>query len=78
MKSPKLKLVKQRKVRDGDNAMPFDPASYLETVAQGRSITAHKSKTVLFKQGDEAESIIYIRSGKVKVTILSAEGSEMC
>jgi CRP-like cAMP-binding protein len=55
---------------------PFDPASYMETVANGRYITAYKRKSVLFEQGDEADSVIYIRSGKVKVTVLSAAGNE--
>ncbi|HZL31079.1 MAG TPA: Crp/Fnr family transcriptional regulator [Pseudolabrys sp.] len=48
----------------------------METAAKDRSITAYKKKAVIFEQGDEADSVIYIRSGKVKVTILSAEGNE--
>ena len=57
-------------------ASPFDPASYLDTVSQGRALSVYKKKKVIFAQGDDADSVIYIRSGKVKVTILSAEGHE--
>ena len=57
-------------------AAPFDPANYLETVAKGRTISLHKKKGIIFKQGDDADSVIYIRSGQVKVTVVSAEGNE--
>lgn len=76
MKSPKLKAGKRSTIRDGGDATSFNPARYLETAAKDRSITAYKKKAVIFEQGDEADSVIYIRSGKVKVTILSAEGNE--
>ena len=75
MKSPKLNTGGKRKIHNGKTT-PFDPASYLETVAQGRAITTHKRGSVLFKQGDDADSIIYIQSGKVKVAVLSSEGNE--
>ncbi len=64
------------KGRKSGDAAPFDPANYLETVAKGRTILLHKKKGIIFKQGDDADSVIYIRSGKVKVTVLSAEGNE--
>jgi len=76
VKSPKLKAGKRSTIRDGGDATSFNPARYLETAAKDRSITAYKKKAVIFEQGDEADSVIYIRSGKVKVTILSAEGNE--
>ncbi len=76
MKSPKLKPANEVKIRNGGKATLFDPTKYLETVAKDRSITAYKKKTVLFEQGEEADSVIYIRSGKVKVSILSAAGNE--
>jgi CRP/FNR family cyclic AMP-dependent transcriptional regulator len=78
LKARKLisKAAVRSKKRSSAGAAPFDPATYLETVAKGRTISPHKKKTILFAQGDDADSVIYIRSGKVKVTILSAEGSE--
>ncbi len=55
---------------------PFDPAAFLQTAAAGRIISAHKKKDVIFEQGDPAESVIYIKSGKIKVTVISKEGNE--
>jgi len=54
----------------------FDPATFLETVAQGRTVSAHPRKQIIFAQGDAADSVFYIKTGKVKVTVLSKQGKE--
>ena len=54
----------------------FDPADFLESVAQGRVVSTHPKKQVIFTQGDPADSVFYIRKGKVKVTVLSKQGKE--
>ena len=54
----------------------FDPADFLETVAKGRVVSAHPKKQIIFTQGDVAESVFYIKKGKVKVTVLSKQGKE--
>jgi CRP/FNR family transcriptional regulator, cyclic AMP receptor protein len=59
----------------GDGAK-FDPAVFLETVAKGRVISAHPKKQVLFAQGDAADSVFYVKEGKVKVTVVSELGKE--
>ncbi len=48
------------------------PAAFLETAARGRIIATHLKKEVIFVQGDVADSVFYIRKGKVKVTVVSA------
>ena len=73
---PNSKSRAPRKGGKPGKAIPFDPATYLETVAKGRTISLHKKRGIIFKQGDDADSVIYIRSGKVKVTVISAEGNE--
>lgn len=54
----------------------FDPAKFLETVAAGRVIVSHKKGDVLYSQGDVADSVFYIKEGKIKVTVLSRQGKE--
>jgi CRP/FNR family transcriptional regulator, cyclic AMP receptor protein len=54
----------------------FDPADFLETVAQGRTVSVHPRKQIIFAQGDVADSVFYIKKGKVKVTVLSQQGKE--
>jgi CRP/FNR family transcriptional regulator, cyclic AMP receptor protein len=55
---------------------PFDPVAFLETAAQGRVIFTHQKKQILFSQGDAADSVFYIKEGKVKVTVVSKQGKE--
>jgi CRP-like cAMP-binding protein len=55
---------------------PFDPGVFLATAAEGRVISTHPKKEVIFNQGDEATSVFYIQKGKVKVTVVSKEGKE--
>ena len=54
----------------------FDPAQFLETVAKGRTISTHPKKQIIFTQGDVAGEVIYIKKGKVKVTVISEHGKE--
>jgi CRP/FNR family cyclic AMP-dependent transcriptional regulator len=50
----------------------FDPAAFLETTAKGRTVVAYRKGAVLFGQGDAADAVFYVKSGKVKVTVVSA------
>ena len=72
----KLKSSKRSTNRKTARVAPFDPAAFLQTAAVGRIISTHKKKGIIFEQGDAAESVIYIKSGKVKVTVISKEGNE--
>jgi CRP/FNR family transcriptional regulator, cyclic AMP receptor protein len=54
----------------------FDPLRFLETAAPGRIVTKHAQKHVIFAQGDAADSVFYIKKGKVKVTVISKQGKE--
>jgi CRP/FNR family cyclic AMP-dependent transcriptional regulator len=54
----------------------FDPAAFLETAAKGRKVFAYPRGAILFAQGDAADAVFYVKSGKVKVTVVSAHGKE--
>jgi CRP/FNR family cyclic AMP-dependent transcriptional regulator len=68
--------MSDRKTRPTRRGARFDPAVFLETAAKGRIISTHRKKQVIFTQGDAADAVIYIRKGKVKVTVLSKQGKE--
>ncbi len=61
-------------LRQKDEA--FDPQAFLAKVADGQTVTNYIERQVVFAQGDPADSIFYIHSGKVKVTVLSNQGKE--
>src|ERR1700730_868105 len=55
---------------------PFDPKSFLTKVGEGRSIGEYRKKEIVFSQGDTADAVFYIQSGKVKLTVVSEQGKE--
>ena len=54
----------------------FDPKDFLAKVGVGKTIIElHKNQTV-FSQGDVADTVFYIQTGKVKLTVMSEQGKE--
>ncbi len=58
------------------NAIKFDPAIFLKTAGTDRIISTHKKGHAIFAQGDAADSVFYIKEGKIKVTVISKQGKE--
>jgi CRP-like cAMP-binding protein len=57
-------------------AVHFDPRAFLATAAAGRIIATHPKKHIIFAQGDAADSVFFILSGKVKIVVISKQGKE--
>jgi CRP/FNR family transcriptional regulator, cyclic AMP receptor protein len=56
--------------------LPFDPKVFLAKVNGGRVISNYRKDQTVFSQGDPANSVFYIQSGKVKATVVSEQGKE--
>jgi CRP-like cAMP-binding protein len=56
--------------------LPFDPKVFLSKVNGGRALSGYRKDQIVFRQGDRADSVFYIRSGKVKKTVVSEQGKE--
>jgi CRP/FNR family transcriptional regulator, cyclic AMP receptor protein len=54
----------------------FDPKVFLAKVGEGRSIVKYRKDQLVFSQGEPADAVFYIQKGKVKVTVVSAQGKE--
>ncbi len=54
----------------------FDAKSFFATVGEGRSIGKYSQNQVVFSQGDDAEAVFYIETGKVSVAVVSQHGKE--
>ena len=54
----------------------FDVLGFLTHRAPVRSITKYRANKNLYAQGDPADSVFYIHTGKVKVTVTSEQGKE--
>jgi CRP/FNR family cyclic AMP-dependent transcriptional regulator len=54
----------------------FDPKDFLEKVGAGKAILEFHKNQKVFEQGDVAETVFYIQTGKVKLTVVSEQGKE--
>ena len=56
--------------------LPFDPQVFLSKVNDGRGIHDYRKGQIVYQQGDLADAVFYIESGKVKKTLVSEQGKE--
>jgi CRP-like cAMP-binding protein len=54
----------------------FDPAAFLAHAGLGRRIIEVKPKQTFFSQGDPADSVFYLQSGRARLTVVSHIGKE--
>ena len=54
----------------------FDPKAFLSKVNGGRTTSQYRKNQVVYQQGQPADSVFYIQTGKAKVTVLSEQGKE--
>jgi CRP/FNR family transcriptional regulator, cyclic AMP receptor protein len=54
----------------------FDPEAFLAKADGGLTISKYAKGQAVFAQGDPADSVFYIREGRVKISVVSAQGKE--
>ena len=54
----------------------FDPKEFLAKVGEGKTILEFRKGQVVFAQGDAADTIYYVQTGRVKVVVISEQGKE--
>ena len=54
----------------------FDPKEFLARVGAGKAILEFHKNQHVFRQADIADSVFYIQSGKVRLTVVSEQGKE--
>ena len=54
----------------------FDPSLLLTKLVTGKTSQEYQSNEAVFSQGDTADAVFYIQSGKVKLTVVSKRGKE--
>ena len=63
-------------IRAQKSKSKFDPEAFLAKADGGVTISKYGKGQVVFTQGDPADSVFYIREGRVKIAVLSAQGKE--
>ncbi len=66
---PQITPVKQKK-------QSVDWDALLAGINGGKSVLEYTADRIIFRQGDPAEAIFYLRQGKVKLTVTSRQGKE--
>ena len=54
----------------------FNLETFLTKVGQGKTMLTARKKQRLFAQGEATDTVFYIQTGKVKVTVVSTQGKE--
>jgi CRP-like cAMP-binding protein len=55
----------------------FDPQSFLSTEGAGRTSSSYRKDQKIFAQGEPADAVFYVRTGRVKLTVVSQQGKEV-
>jgi len=55
---------------------PVDWEALLAGLSRGKTVTEHSADQRIFDQGQPADSIFYVRKGKVKLSVISHQGKE--
>ena len=61
---------------NGKNGLEFDPAEFLAHPGLGRKVVRLRAKKAFFSQGDSADAVYYLQSGRAKLTVVSSRGKE--
>src|SRR2546427_11995600 len=54
----------------------FDAKAFLESTGLGKRVVAYARREVVFSQGDPSDSVMYLQSGGVQLSVLSHSGKE--
>ena len=55
---------------------PFDWGHLLAEMGNSKTVLETKSKRHIYVQGDPADSVLFLQSGKVKISVMSNQGKE--
>ncbi len=54
----------------------FNPQKFLEKIPSGKTTLPAMEYQILYSQGDAADAVYYIQTGRVKLSVVSQEGKE--
>ena len=54
----------------------FSPEAFLAKAGDGHTVATYQDRQPVFAQGDPADAVYYVESGKVKISVVSQQGKE--
>jgi CRP-like cAMP-binding protein len=64
------------KIKRTKNNHSFNPQTFLDKAGVARRIVEFSKSEAIFSQGDDAESVLYVRLGRVKLSVVNTAGKE--
>jgi CRP/FNR family transcriptional regulator, cyclic AMP receptor protein len=61
---------------DSKSNREFDPQAFLATIGEGRKAMFFPKMQIIYTQGDPADEIFYLQTGKVRLTVVSETGKQ--
>jgi CRP-like cAMP-binding protein len=55
---------------------PFDAHAFLESTGLGKRVVTYTRGDIIFSQGDPCDTVMYLRSGGIRLSVLSTAGKE--
>jgi CRP/FNR family transcriptional regulator, cyclic AMP receptor protein len=74
--NPKLKIVSRKVDALPGQGPAFDSQIVLTRIVAGKAPREYQTDDSIFSQGDPADAVYYIQTGKVKLTVVSTSGKE--
>jgi CRP/FNR family cyclic AMP-dependent transcriptional regulator len=68
--------TRAKPVQGGHDAHDFDLDVFLAQTGSGRSLARYGERTPVFQQGDVADAIYFIQSGKASIGVVSSDGKQ--
>jgi CRP-like cAMP-binding protein len=62
--------------RASKSSREFDAQSFLATIGEGRKTMLFPKRHAVFTQGDPADAVFYLQTGKIRLTVVSKTGKE--
>ena len=56
--------------------LPFDPKAFLSKMNGARTVSKYHKNQFVYRQGEPADAVFYIQTGKAKATVISEQGKE--
>ncbi|HME57355.1 MAG TPA: Crp/Fnr family transcriptional regulator [Terracidiphilus sp.] len=63
-------------MKNRNTRIAFDCAAFLANAGLGRKIVHLEPKETFFSQGDEADTVFYLQTGRAKLTVVAQNGKE--
>src|SRR5512147_435243 len=66
----------ERSIMAHTRTAPFNLETFLAHSGAGKTSLTYPKKHTIYSQGDPADAVFYVQSGKVKLTVVSQQGKE--